>query len=81
MINERSIYEREKVYEVIGRLFYALAMIITMPISAFAEDIVQTDNVQQQTTQEDINQDESNNNQGESGTAQNEGEQDVMQEV
>ena len=73
---------REKKFmKLLGVIVLCLAMITTTPISVFAEDIVQTDDVQQvqKTTQEDINQDESNNNQGESGTAQNEGEQDVMQ--
>ena len=80
---------REKKFmKLLGVIVLCLAMITTTPISVFAEDIVQTDDVQQvqETTQEDINQDESNNNQGESnnnqgesGTVQNEGEQDVMQ--
>ena len=63
-----------KFMKLLGVIVICMAMIITTPISAFAEDTVQTDNVQQ-TTQEDINQDESNNNQDESGTTQNEGEQ------
>ncbi len=67
-----------KFMKLLGVIVICMAMIITTPISAFAEDTVQTDNVQQ-TTQEDINQDESNNNQDESGTTQNEGEQDVIQ--
>lgn len=74
---------REKKFmKLLGVIVLCLAMITTTPISVFAEDILQTDDVQQvqKTTQEDINQDESNNNQGESGTAQNEGEQDVTQE-
>ena len=66
---------REKKFmKLLGVIVLCLAMITTTPISVFAEDIVQTDDVQQvqEITQEDINQ-------GESGTAQNEGEQDVMQ--
>ena len=66
LINERGIYERKKFMKLLGVIVLCLAMITTTPISVFAEDIVQTDDVQQvqETTQEDINQDESNNNQG-----------------